>query len=118
MDFTTITTAGGWVLAHWLDIGNVIAGFVAIYFALRARQWDKLIGLAGKLALDVAKVTELDNAAKRALVANELYAAAGVTARKLFTKEQFELAVEMGWKLIAKPQISGRESETRPGEAA
>lgn len=108
MDFTTVINWGAWVLAHWLDIGNVVGGLVAFYFALRARQWDKLLALAGKLALDVAKVTELDNATKRALVANELYAAAGATARKLFTKAQFEMAVEMGWKLIAKPQLGDK----------
>jgi hypothetical protein len=105
MDFIAISQFGGWVLANWFDIGQVIGSLVAIFIALKTRQWNRLIALAGKLAYDVALLTDLDNAQKRVLVANELYAAAGVTARKLFSKEQFELAVEMGWKLIAKPQL-------------
>ena len=96
---------GGWVLANWLLIGQVVATLVAAYVAIREHQWNRLIVLAGKLAFDVATLTELDKKAKRDVVAAELYNLAGPVARKLFTQAQFSMAVEMGWKLIAKPSL-------------
>lgn len=110
---------GGWVLAHWQQLGEVIGLLVAMYLAIRNHQWDRLIKKAGELAYEVGLLTDLDNQQKRDLVAAELYALAGPLARKLFTPAQFSFAVEMGWKLIAKPALaSGKEPETAPQEAA
>lgn len=100
-----VTSSAAWVLAHWLQIGEVVAALVAIYWAIRNHQWNRIIDLAGELAYDVALLTEFDKAKKREVVTNELYAMAGPVARRLFTREQFGLAVEMGWKLIAKPKV-------------
>lgn len=116
---TTALGFGGWVLANWQQIGELIAALAAIYWAIRNHQWDRLVKEAGRLAYDVAMLTDLDNTQKRELVAGELYALAGPVARKLFTRAHFGMAVEMGWKLIAKPALAvPSELETAPQEGA
>lgn len=97
---------GGWVLAHWQDLGSLIAVIVAIYFAIRAQQWDKLLGLAAELSATTAKLAGLDNAGKRAMVAAMLYEQANPLAKRIFTPQQFELAVETAYQLITKPRLT------------
>lgn len=97
---------GGWVISHWQDLGSLIAVIVAIYFAIRAQQWDRLLGLAAELSATTAKLTGYDNASKRTLVARQLYDQANPLAKRIFTSEQFELAVETAYQLITKPRLT------------
>ncbi|MNL64307.1 hypothetical protein D3C87_1885080 [compost metagenome] len=78
---------------------------VAIYFAIRTHQWNRLIGLAAELSFTAAKMADLDNASKRAVVANRLYQRANPLAQQLFSREQMELAVETAYQLITKPRL-------------
>lgn len=99
---------GAWVLTHWQTLGELIAALVALYAAVRAHQWTKLTELAGLVAFNLATLTDWTNEAKRKEGVTRLYAAAGPIARLLFTEAQFALALETGWKLIAKPQLAGK----------
>ena len=49
----------------------------------------------------------MDDAKKRDAAEATLYRNAGPVARVLFTEAQFKLAVETGYKLIAKPRLAG-----------
>jgi len=91
---------------HWEALAGIMALLGQAYMAVRAKQWDKLVQLAGQLAFEAAKLTGLDDPGKRELVEGQLYDKAGSIARLLFTREQFRLAVETGYKLIAKPKMA------------
>lgn len=102
--FTSVTVVANYLLAHWQDLGTLLATLVAIYAAFRQHQWDKLLQLAGGIAFNVATLTNLDNAAKRKEVEDRLYQATPVWMHLLFGQAQFEMACEAGWQLIAKPK--------------
>ncbi len=99
---------GAWVLAHWRELGELIALIVALVTAIRTYQWNQLVKLAGQLTFSVATLTNFDNDAKRRVAERELYQKAPAIARAWFTEEQFALAVETGWKLIAKPRLEAK----------
>ena len=101
-----IISTGMWILNHWKEIGEVVIAFIALYNVVRAHQWERLVVTAGELAYDAAKLAGLDERDKQKHVAGQLFALAGPFARKLFTEEQFLMAVESGWKLIAKPRVT------------
>lgn len=99
---------GAWVLNHWRELGELIALVVALVTAFRTYQWNQLVRLAGDLTFAVATLTNFDNDVKRRLAERELYNKAPAFARAWFTEAQFALAVETGWKLIAKPRLEAK----------
>lgn len=101
---------GAWVLAHWQAIGELLAALVAIYTAVKTHQWGRLVAEAGRVTFNLATLTNLDGDQKRAEAEKKLYANAGPIARALFTEAQFMLAVETGYKLIAKPQLKAPDA--------
>jgi hypothetical protein len=101
-----IISAGIWALNHWKELGELIIAVVAFYNVIRAHQWDRLVVTAGDLAYDAANLAGLDKTDKQKHVAGQLYALANPLARKLFSEAQFAMAVETGWKLIAKPRMA------------
>lgn len=96
---------GSWVMGHWQALGELLALVVAGYHAVRAHQWNQLVSIAGRVTYNLATLTNYDDAAKRRAAISKLYEAAGPLARALFSEAQFALAVETGWKLVAKPQV-------------
>jgi hypothetical protein len=104
--FASVTVVANFLLAHWQDLGTLLATLVAMYAAFRQHQWDKLVQLAGGIAFNVATLTNLDNAAKRKEVEDRLYTATPVWMHLLFGQAQFEMACEAGWQLIAKPKTA------------
>jgi hypothetical protein len=94
----------GWVLSNMVGIGTVSGSVLALYNAVRAHQWDRLVQLAGNVAFNVATLANMDNATKRKAVEERVYAAAGPLARNMFSQAQFEVALESGYQLIAKPK--------------
>lgn len=102
----TAIGAGAWVLGHWRELGELLALLVAFVHAARSYQWARLVQLAGQLTFALATLTNFDNDAKRRVAETDLYQKAGPIARSLFSEEQFALAIETGWKLIAKPRLA------------
>lgn len=102
---TSTAAAGGWVLMHWQGLGALISLLVAAYAAIRQRQWEALVALAGQITLNVATLSGFDNAKKRQEAEDRLYTMATPLMRELFSKEQFEHAVETGYQLITKPKL-------------
>lgn len=100
------TQVGNWLGANWVTLGTMLGSVFGIYTAVRQSQWDQLVKLAGDLAFNVATLSGLDDAAKRKQVEDRLYANAGPMAHLLFSQEKFELAIEMGYQLIAKPKTA------------
>lgn len=93
------------ILANWQTLANIALGLVLLFQAVKGHYWDQVIRVAGQLAYEAATLAGLDKEDRRKYVAQNLYALAPLFARKVFTAEQFELAVEMGYKLIAKPRL-------------
>lgn len=106
---TVLTTAAGWgawVLSHWLQLGELLGFLVAAYYALRARQWDKLVALAAPITASLAALSGYDNAGKRKVAVDKLYAKSNPLMRRLFSLEQFELAVETAYQMLTKPKLA------------
>lgn len=97
---------GAWVLAHWMQLGELLGILVAAYFAVRAHQWDKLLALAGPITLNLAGLSGYDNPTKRKVAVERLYRDANPLMRKLFTLERFEQAVETAYLTITKPKLT------------
>lgn len=100
MDFQTIITYGGAAIA-------ILSLVAQAYAFFKARQWGRLVATGGAIALEVAKLTGFSNKAKRAEAIRRLYKEAPPIARQLFTEEQFGMAVEKGYQLIAQPELKG-----------
>lgn len=103
-----------WVLSHWSPLCNVALALCLLFVAVKNGQYDRLLVIAAEVTDDVSELVGADNAEKRKFAADELWAHAGPLAQRLFTREQFEMAVDIAWQTITKP---AKKAEAADGPA-
>jgi hypothetical protein len=73
--------------------------------ALRAREQERLVGLADEITTDLARLEAMPAAAKRQEALRRLYDQAPAHARRLLDANHFARAVELAWHFHAKPRL-------------